>query len=115
MKLGKTYWSIHTDSFKLKETLPKQEYLLKLKEIRLEVKQVLNNKLDYSTEKAANDAYNKLPDHLKQWSMVTEVTFVVANGALIVVPAENVCLAVHVFATAVEAPPNDNSFALPAI
>jgi hypothetical protein len=74
MKHGKPYWSIHTDSFKLKEVLPKEEYFPKLKEIRLEIKQVLNNKLDYSTEKAANEAYNKLPDHLKQWSSVTELT-----------------------------------------
>jgi hypothetical protein len=73
MKHGKTYWSIHTDGFKLKDTFPK-EYFPKLKEIRQELKQVLNDKLDYSTEKAAKDAYAKLPDNLKQWTYVTELT-----------------------------------------
>ena len=74
MKHGKTYWSIHTDSFKLKEVLPKEEYFPKLKEIRQELKQVLNDKLDYSTETAAKNAYAKLPDHLKKWAQVTELT-----------------------------------------
>ena len=74
MKHGKTYWSIHTDSFKLKEVLLKEEYFPKLKEIRLEVKQALNGQLDYSTETAAKNAYAKLPDHLKKWAQVTELT-----------------------------------------
>ena len=73
MKHGKSYWSIHTDGSKLKDTFPK-EYLLKHKEIRQELKQVLNDKLDYSTETAAKNAYAKLPDHLKKWAQVTELT-----------------------------------------
>jgi predicted unusual protein kinase regulating ubiquinone biosynthesis (AarF/ABC1/UbiB family) len=74
MKTGKTYWSIHLNSHKLKNALPRQEYLAKVKEIRKDLRQSLNNQLDYNIEADANKAYKKLPDHLKKWSYVAECT-----------------------------------------
>lgn len=72
MKTGKSYWSIHIDSDKLKNTLTKQEYLAKVKEIRQDLKQTLNHKIDYAIEADANKAHKSLPEHLKKWTSVTE-------------------------------------------
>lgn len=74
MKTGKPYWTIHIDSHKLKNTLSKQEYLAKIKEIRQDLKQSLNNKIDYNIEADANKAYKSLPEHLQKWSRVEECT-----------------------------------------
>jgi hypothetical protein len=74
MKTGTPYWSIHINSLKLKNTLPKQEYLAKVKELRQDLRQSLNNKTDYKLKDEANKAYKKLPEHLQKWTTVEECT-----------------------------------------
>jgi|APGre2960657373_1045057.scaffolds.fasta_scaffold04101_5 hypothetical protein len=74
MKAGKPYWSIHINSIRLKNTLPKQEYLTKVKELRQDLRQSLNNKTDYNIKEDANKAYKALPEHLQKWTTVEECT-----------------------------------------
>ena len=74
MKTGKSYWSISINSLKLQKTLSKQEYLAKVKELRQDLKQSLNNKTDYKLENEANKAHKTLPEHLQKWTTVQECT-----------------------------------------
>lgn len=74
MQTGTAYYAIQIDSFKLKNNLPKPEYLPTLRKLQADLKTALNNKTQFKTEQAANDAFSKLPQDLQTASAVIELT-----------------------------------------
>jgi hypothetical protein len=74
MHSGTTFWAIQVNTFKLQQSLPKDQFHPKRRELQSNLKAALNNVTDYKTEQLAIVAFNKLPNDLQVVSHIVETT-----------------------------------------
>ena len=72
--LGKPYWNLRINSYKLEKQIPASEYRSVLKQLQFDLKHNAKGRLDFKTEEEAKRAFDKLPKYLKEAAVIQEAT-----------------------------------------
>jgi hypothetical protein len=72
--LGKPYWNLRINSYKLEKKVSAAEYRSVLKQLQFDLKHNAKGKLDFKTEEEANKAFSKLPKYLQEAAVVQKAT-----------------------------------------